>query len=95
MKFVLSIPAVVANSPAVFTRAVEPKTTPLGFTMKTRPFALRLPEMSDALAPDTRLSVIELAEGCTKTTLSPAATLNPCQLTTARVLLWVTRVVLP
>ena len=58
-------------------------TTPLGLTRNTRPLAVRLPAISEAPCPVTRLSMDEEAEGWRTSTLPPAPIEKPSQFTIA------------
>src|SRR5689334_22567007 len=86
---------VVATKPPTLTDAPGPNSTPFGLTSHTCPLAARLPWMSEAPGPWTRLSVMALRLGCWNWTLSPLPTEKLCQLTIALADDWVTVVAPP
>ena len=59
------------------------KSTPPGFTRKTRPFALIAPKICEGDPPTTRFKIAEAAFGCRNWTRSLAAILKLCQFMTA------------
>ena len=84
MKSLSAISADEATKPRpTFTTPVLVMAIPLGLMRNTLPVASISPAMVEAVVPVTRDSVALLASGCTKTTLSPAATLKLFQLITA------------
>src|SRR5437870_5330457 len=78
-----------ATRPPTLTELPAPNRMPLGFTRKIFPLEDRLPKMAEGSAPTTRLSATELAPGCAKRTLSPAAMPKLCQLSTRLLLVCV------
>src|SRR5215471_1117240 len=86
-EFLMSL--VVARKPAVLTTEPGPNSTPSRLMMKTRPFAVSVPMISDGpWPPVTRLSTVEELEGWLKRTLSLARILNVFQLMIALGLDW-------
>ena len=65
---------------ATSTRAVAPKSTPLGFKSQTRPLLLSWPKICEGSLPSTRLSTWLLASACWKRTPWPAPMLKLLQL---------------
>eukprot|EP01133_Synstelium_polycarpum_P019995 gene19995-biopygen16333 len=88
MKSPLEISSVDATRPAVFTDAPWPNSTPFGLTMKTLPFADRLPSIVVPSLPSTRFSATALLLGCWNCTDSPLPILKLAQLMTAFWLPW-------
>ena len=81
MKLALDISSVEATKPLTSTCAPLPKSTPLGLTKNTRPFAVKLPKMYEGSALNTRFNAALCELGCEKLTPAFCPILNDCQLT--------------
>ena len=76
--------------PPTRTCPVAVIATPFGLTRKTRPFEVRAPAMDEGRSPVTRFSTAALVPGRSKATVRPCPTEKLFQLTTARLVDWVT-----
>ena len=77
-----------ATRPPTLTWAVRPKSTPLGLTRNTLPFASMLPRISLPLVPSTRFKAIDVLPGWLKVTRSPRPTLKESQLVISLSVCW-------
>ena len=75
--------SVDAIRPATSTREPAPNKTPFGLSSHTVPLLDRPPKIRLASCPNTRLSTLLAALGCSKRTDWPAPMENCCQFSTA------------
>ena len=71
--------SVEATNPPTSTCAPRPNKTPLGLISHTCPLASRDPKICEPLLDVIRLIAMALADGCRKSTVSPAPMLKLCQ----------------
>ena len=90
MKFLLVVSAADTTSELTSTWLPLSNTTPERLTSTTLPLAVMCPAISDGSPPTTRFSVVALALGWTKLTVSAEPTLKLCQFTAASWLAWFT-----